>query len=108
MLINERPTFYQGHKVYTPNSLDSAVLCRSSTLIKVFTISDFIIPKDKEFCKSIVELTAESKRNPNLIASETATHLLNKIIFADSLAIGELVYVIDLLIAKNLTPLLTP
>ena len=29
LLINERPTFYQGHKVYTPNSLDSAVLRKS-------------------------------------------------------------------------------
>ena len=46
-------------------------------------------------------MTAESKKLLNLIASETATHLLNKRIFADSLAIGEFVYVIDLLIAKH-------
>ena len=36
-----------------------------------------------------------------MIASETATHLLNKRIFTDSLAIEEFVYAINLLIAKH-------
>ena len=48
-----------------------------------------------------MELTAKSKKLLNLIASETATHLLNKRFFADNLAFGELVYVIDFLVAKQ-------
>ena len=46
-------------------------------------------------------MTAESRKILSLIASETATNSLNKRIFTDILAIGELVYLIDLLIAKH-------
>ena len=70
--INERPVFFHNNRVLTPQSLDSALLKRSSSQIKVFTISDFVIPKDKVMKQLVHELSAESREVLNLLASENA------------------------------------
>ena len=78
LMLNERPTFLHGGHILTPHSIDSALMRRSSSHIKVFTLSDFIIPKDKTMRQLVHELTLESKEVLNLIAGEMAAILLNK------------------------------
>ena len=46
MMLNERPLFLHNQHILTPYSIDSALLKQSSSHIKIFTLSDFIIPKD--------------------------------------------------------------
>ena len=77
-MLNERPLFLHNQRILTPHSIDSALMKQSSSHIRVFTLSDFIIPKDKTMRQLVGELTLESKEVLNLIAGETAAILLNK------------------------------
>ena len=101
VLINERPTWFQGHKVFSPHTLDSAILQRSPAPVKIFCLSEFLLPKDRKINQSILELTAESKKFLNLIASQTASYLLNKKVNNECFQVGELVFVIDLILSKQ-------
>ena len=101
LMLNERPTFLHGGCILTPHSIDSALMKWSSYHIRVFTLSDFIIPKDKTMRQLIHELTLESKEVLNLIAGETAAILLNKKVHQERFAPNELCFNPDLLYAKN-------
>merc|ERR1711955_123538 len=48
LLLNERPLFFVNNRVFSPNSIDIALLRRSGSKIKIFDLSDFFIPSDKE------------------------------------------------------------
>ena len=78
LMLNERPIFLHNQKIMSPHSIDSALLKRSSSHIKVFTLSDFVIPKDKTMRQLVHELILESKEVLGLIARKTAAILLNK------------------------------
>ena len=101
LLINERPVFFHGNRVLTPYCVDSALLRRNSTPIKVFTLSDFIYPADKDMRGLINELATESREILNLVASEQANMLLNRKPINQNISLGELVYIPDLIKAKN-------
>ena len=98
--INERPVFFENG-VLTPYSIESAMLKRSSGPIKIFTLSQFIIPQEKHMRNLMTELASESRSVLNLIASETCKHLLNRKVINQTLSVGQLVYCPDLLIQKN-------
>ena len=100
-MLNVRPTFLHGGHILTPHSIDSALMKRSSSHIRVFTLSDFIIPKDKTMRQLIHELTLESKEVLNLIVGETAAILLNKKVHQEKFDPNELCFIPDLLYAKN-------
>merc|ERR1712240_950361 len=100
MMINERPLFLHNQRILTPHSIDFALLKRSSAPMKIYTISDFIIPKDRDMKKLVHELTQELKLVLGLIASETV-NILNQHRIREKFAINEIVFVPDLLIKKN-------
>ena len=100
-MLNERPIFLHNQKIMSPHSIDSALLKWSSLHIKVFTLSDFVIPKDKTMRQLVHELTLESKEVLGLIAGETVAILLNKQIMHQSFAVNKLVFIPDLLYKKN-------
>ena len=100
MMINERPLFLHNQRILTPHSIDFALLKRSSAPMKVYTLSDFVIPRDRDMKKLVHELTQESKLVLGLIAAETVK-ILNQHRLREKFAINEIVFVPDLLIAKN-------
>ena len=101
LYLNERPTFIHNFRVFSPHSLDSALLRRSSTPLKIFSLADFVLPKDNEHKKTLLELTSDTKSMLNYIANETAKTLLNQRILTKKFKIGDLIYVLDRITAKN-------
>ena len=100
MMINERPLFLHNQRILTPHSIDFALLKRSSAPMKIYTLSDFVIPKDRDMKKLVHELTQESKLVLGLIAAETVK-ILNQHRLREKFAINEIVFIPDLLIMKN-------
>ena len=55
--LNQRPTFYNNNEIMTPNTLEAAMLRRSPQAPRVYTLGDYILPKDEDILDGIVELT---------------------------------------------------
>ena len=92
---------FSQYKVYTPYSLDQALLRRSPGKIKIFHLSDFVITSDKDIYISLQELTHSTKQLLNIVAATTAHSLLNKRPQKQKFHVKQLVYIPDLLISKN-------
>merc|ERR1711955_19922 len=102
LLLNERPLFFVNNRVYSPNSIDIALLKRSGSKIKIFNISDFFIPTDKETQKLIYQLSEDSKKILHLVLNDILKVLNRKILGNEyKLQVGTLVYISDYLQAKN-------
>ena len=100
--MNKHPLMFSQYKVYTPFSLDQALLRRSPGKIKIFHLSDYEISNDKDLYISLQELTQSTKQLLNIVAASTAHSLLNKRPQKQKFQVNQLVYVPDLLISKNI------
>ena len=102
MFLNERPLFFASNRVFSPNSIDVALLRRSGSNIKVFNLSDYFVPTDKETQRLMYQLSEDSKKILHLV-SNNILKILNKKVLGEEykLKVGTLVYVCDLLQAKN-------
>ena len=94
--------FYANICIYLPNSLDVALLKRSGSNILIFSISEFFILTDKHTQKLIYQLSQDSKQILNLV-SNYILKILNKHVVKEEFMLkpGQLVYIVDLLQAKN-------
>ena len=89
LYVNERPLFFQGNHVFTPLTLDSALLRRSPARLKVFSLLDFILPTDCDVRASIIELSKSSRELINTLAATTAETLLNRPVSKDRFQVGQ-------------------
>ena len=80
LLLNERPLFFVNNRVFSPNSIDIALLRRSGSKIKILNLSDFFIPSDKETQKLIYQLSEDSKKILYLVSNDILK-VLNRRIF---------------------------
>ena len=48
LFLNERPLFFASNRVFSPNSIDVALLRRSGSNIKVFNLADYFVPTDRD------------------------------------------------------------
>ena len=102
LLLNERPLFFANNRVFSPNSIDVALLRRSGSNIKIFNLSDYFVPTDKETQKLIYQLSEDSKKILHLVSNDILKILNRKVLGEEyKLKVGTLVYVIDFLQAKN-------
>ena len=82
MSENERPLLFANNRVYSPNTLDMALLKRSSSNIRLFSFSEYFIPSDRDTQKLIYQLSQESKQLLNLVSNDISK-LLNKQVIKD-------------------------
>ena len=102
LLLNERPLFFVNNSVFSPNSIDIALLRRSGSKIKIFNLSDFFIPSDKETQKLIYQLSEDSKKILHLVSNDILKVLNRKVLGNEyKLQVGTLVYNADYLQGKN-------
>ena len=80
LLLNERPLFYSNNRVFSPNSIDVALLKWSGSNIKVFNLSDLFVPSDKDTQQLIYQLSEDSKKVLNLVSNDILKILNRKII----------------------------
>merc|ERR1711890_222340 len=76
-------------------------LQRSTSKPKIFTISEFMVPTDKQFYNQILKMANFSNQILFEVAAAAAHHLLNKRILNKKFEIGELVYLPDKLLKKH-------
>merc|ERR1712080_442341 len=76
-------------------------LQRSTSKPKIFTISEFMVPTDKQFYNQILKMADFSKQILFEVAAAAAHHLLNKRVLNKKFEIGELVYLPDKLLKKH-------
>ena len=102
LFLNERPLFFASNRVFSPNSIDVALLRRSGSNIKVFNLADYFVPTDKDTQRLLYQLSEDSKQVLHLVSNDILK-LLNRRILGEEykLKVGTLVYVCDLLQAKN-------
>ena len=79
-----------------------ALLKRSGSQIKIFNLSDYFLPSDKEIQRLIYHLSEDSKKVLHLVSNEILTILNRKVLGQEyKLKVGDLVYVVEFLKAKN-------
>ena len=102
LFLNERPLFFASNRVFSPNSIDIALLRRSGSNIKVFNLADYFVPTDRDTQRLLYQLSEDSKQILHLVSNDILK-LLNRKILGEQFKLkkGALVYVCDLLQAKN-------
>ena len=76
--VNERPIFHTPEGILTPYSLEQAMLKRSTTKPKLFTIAEFLIPSEKQIYNQILKMAKFSKQILFEVSATAVFHLLNK------------------------------
>ena len=102
LLLNERPLFFANNRVFSPNSIDVALLKRSGSQIKICNLSDYFVPSDKDIQRLIYHLSEDSKKVLHLVSNDILKILNRKVLGEEyKLKVGDLVYVVEFLQAKN-------
>ena len=61
LFVNERPLFFMNSKVFSPLSLDEALLKWSPPCLIILSMSNLVFPSDKELQHYILELNNNSQ-----------------------------------------------
>ena len=78
--------------MFSPNSIDVALLKRSGSNIKIFNLSDYFVPTDKETQKLIYQLSEDSKKILHLVSNDILKILNRKVLGEEyKLKVGTLV-----------------
>ena len=80
LFLNERPLFFASNRVFSPNSIDVALLRRSGSNIKVFNLSDYFVPTDKETQRLMYQLSEDSKKILHLVSNDILKILNKKVL----------------------------
>merc|ERR1712115_108250 len=99
--LNERPLFHTDQGICTLLILEQSLLSRSNAKPKFFTFEEYLIPSNKEIYKQIKKLADFNRKILFEVAANSAFYLLNKRTLNQRFHEGDLVYIPDLILAKN-------